>query len=338
MNRATLVELQHQRSYPSITLLLNTTPGHTLSPEQRDAANRLIRVTDERLRQDDVSFTEREHLLRCLEELVDEQADKPATRALAVFVSPDYVATVRLGRHVKERVTIDDTFTTRDLVADLNRTARYRVITVSERKCRVFLGDRQRLVEQRDDQWPMLRDDDQTAPQWSRMLDQLLRDEQAAFPLPTVVAGVRRSVRTIVPSLEPIGFVPGNHDRTSAAELHHVAWPIVSDWLRTDGARAMERLDRARSTNRYAGGIQEIWPLAKEGRIDTVVVEEGFALSARVGEYDEVVPAADPDHPEVNDDIVDDTIEVVLRNGGSAVIVDDGALDGHGRIAAVLRY
>ena len=34
MNRATLAELQHQRSYPSITLLFNTTPGMTLSPDE----------------------------------------------------------------------------------------------------------------------------------------------------------------------------------------------------------------------------------------------------------------------------------------------------------------
>ena len=37
----------------------------------------------------------------------------------------------------------------RDLVADLNRTALYRVVTISERTGRLFIGDRHRLVEQR---------------------------------------------------------------------------------------------------------------------------------------------------------------------------------------------
>ncbi len=32
------------------------------------------------------------------------------------------------------------------------------------------------------------------------------------------------------------------------------------------------------STSRYAGGIHEIWPLANEGRIDTLIVEEDYAV------------------------------------------------------------
>ena len=38
------------------------------------------------------------------------------------------------------------------------------------------------------------------------------------------------------------------------------------------------------------------------------------------------------------DDIVDETIEAVLRHDGTAVIVADGELVDHARIAAVLRY
>jgi hypothetical protein len=35
---------------------------------------------------------------------------------------------------------------------------------------------------------------------------------------------------------------------------------------------------------------------------------------------------------------VDELIEAVLRHGGKAVVVNDGQLETHQRIAAVLRY
>ena len=133
-------------------------------------------------------------------------------------------------------------------------------------------------------------------------------------------------------------MIAGNHDRTSATDLHHAAWPLVSDWLRSDATRALGQLDNALSANRYAGGIHEIWPLAHDGRIDTLVVETDYTLPARIDHNNQLHPAEDPHHPEVNDDIVDDTIETVLHHGGAVIIVNDGTLADHHHIAAILRY
>jgi len=338
MNRATLNELQRQRSYPSITMLLNTTSGSALTCSELDTATRLACQADDRL-DGDVSDALRHHLIARLTELVTEHTGQPATEALALFVSPEYSAAVRLGRSVVERLTIDDTFTTRDLVADLNRTALYRVVTISERTTRLFIGDRQRLVEQRDDTWPLTRGDDHPASAWARDVNHYLRVEHAGLPLPTVTAGVQRSVRKLAPSVaDSIGVISGNHDRTTASDLHSAAWPLVTDWLRTDATRAMLQLDRARSANRYAGGIHEVWPLAHDGRVDTLIVETDYTLPARIDDNNQLHPASDPLHPDVNDDVIDDVIETVLQRGGTAIIVNNDALCDHQRIAAVLRY
>ena len=234
----------------------------------------------------------------------------------------------------------DDTFATRDLVADLNRTAEFCVVTVSDRKVRVLVGDRHRLVERRDARLPLLRDEDEPTGHWRRRIDDDLEILCREDPLPLVVAGVERRVRELSSRLDErlVGVIPGNHDRTGWSELHTMAWPLVVDWLRTDGARALERLDRARSVFRYAAGIDEVFPLATEGRIELIVAEDGFAPSVRLGPQGRLDPADDPEHPEVVDDIVADTIELVLRYGGESVIVPDGVLGEHGRVAAVLRY
>ena len=41
---------------------------------------------------------------------------------------------------------------------------------------------------------------------------------------------------------------------------------------------------------------------------------------------------------DVNDDIIDDTIETVLQHGGTTIIVNNGILQQHQHIAAILRY
>jgi hypothetical protein len=339
MNRALLAELQRQRTYPSITVLVNTTPRRAMSATELASARELAARAERRLA-GDVDERLAEWLLRELRALIDaESLSELNAHAIAFCVSPEYAAAVRLGRKVGERVVIDYTFATRDLVADLNRTALYRVVTISERKARLLLGDRARLVEERNATWPMIRDTE-SASTWARQLAQRLAVEHAELRLPTVIAGVDRTVRRsfVTDALDTIGLLPGNHDRTSWADLHNAAWPLVADWLRADHVRALEALARARSTRRYAGGLDEIWPLAAEGRVDTLVVEEGYAVAARVDGDGRIQRADDPEAPDVIDDIVDELIEAVLLRDGRAVIVGDGALDAHDRVAAVLRY
>jgi Bacterial archaeo-eukaryotic release factor family 3 len=338
MNHALLTQLQRLRSYPSVTVLVNTTPRQPLNETERKTLETFVSATNRRL-EGDVPLFVRRRVVERLEELVTEIVHDPASHALALCVSPDYSGVVRLGRAVEERVIVDDTFATRDLVADLNRTAHYRVITISDSKTRLLVGDRQRLLEERSEGWPRERAEGQNTAAWTKTVMQALQVEHQRHPLPTVVAGVERSVRRTLAlaELPAIGLVAGNHDRTGWSDLHSLSWPLVTDWLRADGKRAMEQLDGARSTRLYAGGVHELWPLAREGRIDLVVVEETYSVAARIlGETLE--PTNDVEAPDVVDDVVDELIEAVLRHGGKAVIVNDDHLADHQRIAAVLRY
>ncbi len=383
MNSALLADLQRQRSYPSITLLLNTSPGAGLSSEELAAANTMIREVDRRLT-GDVDNNMRATLTQSLAKLLHEQAEQPSTEALVLCVAADHSVAVRLGQSVEERVAIDETFATRDLVADLNRTAVYRVVTVSEQMTRVFLGDRTRVVEERNAIWPLVRTDEQSLVAWNRSVLHHLRNEHATFPLPTVIGGVVRSVRSLVgetrssstPSsysssskssssqvptgsvprgpaavgssfrlsdcFDAVGFFHGNQDRSNWSDLHRAAWPLVSDWLRTESNRALFRLEQAKSSTRYAGGIDEIWPLAKDGRVELLVVEESFSLAVRIDEHQQLLRAPDHDAPDVVDDIIDEVIEEVLLQSGQVVFVADGSLatstGSDHRIGAILRF
>jgi len=338
MNHALLSELQRQTAYPSVTLLLNTKQGSSLSSDDRVALAGLADRADRRLI-GDVPDDTRQAVIDKLRELIESSSHEPATRSVAVFASPWYSAVVRIGEQVRDRVVVDNTFATRDLVADTQRTAIFQVITVSERVSRLLIGDRTRLVEEKNDRWPLLRDDTQTNGAWSRAVLEAITSEGSTHPIPTVVAGTQPVTRHILNTrgVEIVGVVRGNHDHTGWVQLHTEAWPLVCDWLRAGDTHAFDRLDAARSARRYAGGIDEVWDLANDSRVELLVVERGYEYPARL-RGGRLVVAADVEAPEVIDDAVDELIELVLKQRGRAVIVDDDMLSDHGRVAAVLRY
>jgi Bacterial archaeo-eukaryotic release factor family 3 len=338
MHRALLHELQRQTGYPSVTVLVNTTPGEWFDDATSATIDRLIDDAARRLL-GDVPDDVREHVIGALRRLQLEEATGEGGEAIALCASPTYDAAVRLGRPVIERVVVDETFATRDLVADLHRTATFRVITVSEHVVRMLYGNERRLAESVDEQWPLVREEDQTVASWTRAVVHALRAEQRRHPVPTVVAGVERSVRRALGAaeLDAIGVVPGNHDRSGWSELHRAAWPMVAEWVEGEQLKALDRLDTARSQRRFAAGVDEVWTMAMEGRLELVVVEDTYAVAARVLDR-HLQPADQVEDPDVVDDVVDEIIEAVMRHGGGAVIVPDGRLAEHERIAAVARY
>ena len=338
MNRLLLQDLQRRRSFPSVTVLLNARPGASLDPADVARLDRLVAQAAHRVAAE-APGPVGDEVVDQLRRLAVEQLDGPPPVAFALCASPEIAVVVRLGQEVRERVVVDDTFATRDLVADLARSARYRVVAVSEQKVRMFLGDRRRLVEVLDDRWPLLREEGQRPTSWAREVFDQLRLDHAELPLPAVVAGVERSVRRlgVDGAVMVVGEVPGNHDRTSASELHALTWPEVDRYLEVDRVRALARLDEARSSRRFAGGIDEVWSLANDGRVDLVLVEESFEVSAHLDPEHQLLQAHQLGRAVV-DDIVDDTIEAVLLRGGRAVLVPDDQLAEHDHIAAVLRY
>lgn len=333
----TLRELQALRVYPSVTLLFNTTSGKQPSEAELTRATQLLADADRRLTEE-VSDGTRLEIVSRAHALLHEVGKLAASDSVALFVSPDHASHAQLGKPVKERVIIDDTFATRDLVADAGNTADYRLFTFSEQVARLFLGDRSGLREVKDETWPILRDPDLSDQLWNRTVFKFVEKVETEASLPTVVAGVEQSVRQVfTDNGSTVGVISGNRDRATASVLHGLAWPFVALWLRRKETEALIRLHEADSKLLVARGIDDVWMAANGGRVQLLVVEEGYELSGRVTSgYLEITE--DREAPHVVDDVADDLIETVLAKGGRVVVMSDGALSEYGRVAAVLRY
>ncbi|GIV71214.1 AOC03_06830 family ribosome hibernation factor [Caldilinea sp.] len=361
MNRQDISLLQQISGYPAVTI---TMPTHRTSPENKQDPIRLrnlVKQATERLLSE-FSRREVEPILGRLEHLASSVDFRHALDGLALFVHRDFARSITLPFTLKERVVIDETFFTRDLVFAMNRTPRYWVLVLSEKPTRLFEATRDDLLEIQGGGFPMVHEGpggeaplpggfgvkrshirDEAHRQFFRKVDEALKPFMNGDPLPLAVVGVDRYLAFFdeVSSHKDaiIARVQGSHDKTSAHELGKLVWPAVKEALAEERRKVLEELDKAVGEQKYVSTIGEVWRLAQEGRGRLLLVEEDFHYPAVVDESGMILsPAEDPEAPGVIDDAVDEIIETVLAKQGRVVFVENGQLAEHQRIALILRY
>lgn len=361
MNRHDIQLLQGTRAYPSLSI---TMPTHRTAPESRQdpirLRNLITQATDRLL--GEFSRRELEPLLTRLDGLASAINWRSTLDGLALYVNRDMARSFVLPFSLAERVVVDETFFTRDLVYALNHSPRYWVLALSEKPTRLFEGLREDLVEITDHGFPMVHEGpggatelpggfgvrksayrDERHRQFFRQVDAALAKVMATDRLPLAVVGVDRFI-AFFKEVTAHGDVllttlTGSHDRTMPHELGRLVWPLVQANLADRRRKALDALNAAVGAQRFASTLGEVWRMAQDGRGRLLLVEEDYHAPALVDESRRHLTLVDdPTTPGAIDDAVDDAIEAVLSRGGEVVFVDNGALDKHGRIALILRY
>ena len=364
MNRHDVQLLQSITGYPALTITL---PTHRTSPDNRQDPIRvknLVSEASDRLLQE---FSKREidPLLGRLETLAAEVDYRYALDGLAMFVNQDFAHKYYLPFTLPERVVVDQSFLTRDLVFALNRTPRYWVLVLSEQPTRLYEGTRDTLVEVTGEGFPMTHEGpggatalpggfgvnvsairDERHRQFFRAVDSALGAYLADDPLPLAVVGVDR-YQAFFDELSAhkdavVARLNGSHDKTSPAELAKLVWPLVEAGLAAERQGYLAVLEQAVGEQRVAATVGEVWRLAHEGRGRLLLVEENFHAAGQLDETGtHLLPVDDPGGstaPGLIEDAVDDIIETVLSKGGKVRFMPDGQLEAFQRIALVLRY
>ena len=360
MNLHDVHELQDVHTYPCLTITL---PTHRTSPDNKQDPIRVKNLVTEGTNRLLGEFPKREvaPLIDRLNTLVDTIDYKYTLDGLLLVVNRDMAREYVLPFTLNERVVVDETFFTRDLVHALNRTRRYWVVALSEQATRLFAATREDLEAITTGGFPMrhtgpggdeplppgvgintsaYRDDRHR--QFFREVDSAFRAFMAEDPLPLAVVGVDRYLaffREVSPAIEIIATLPGNVDHLSAHDLGRQIWPTVSAGFTARRREVLQHLEAAAGPLRVGSTLGEVWHLAGLGQGKVLVVEEGFHQPARINEWGQLdLNVDDPTAPDVMDDAVDEVIATVLDKGGQVVFVGDGELALHNRIALLLRY
>lgn len=360
MNRQDLVQLGADRSYPAVSIL---TPTHRHLPENRQDPIRVRNLVAEATRLVEAELGKRDAapIVDRMNAAVAEIDVEHTLDGLAIFVTADEQHTFVLPYPVPERVVIDSSFATRDLVYALNRTSRYLVLVLSERSTRLYRATIDDLREVTTNGFPMefaLPEGATAEPkdfgqrtsatrnerhrQFFRQVDAALTEVLAGEQLPIITVGVDRfqsffaEVSSHTAAL--VGRVDGSHDRTPAHELAKLVHPVAEAHFAAQRAADLDQLEWAIGARRFAAGVDEVRTLAEAGRGKHLLVEKGFRVRARIVD-DHVVPVEDDAVGEdVVADVVDEIVETVLAAGGTVTFVDDDALAAHQRIALVTRF
>ncbi len=329
--------LQSLRDDPSVSLLATTTPAVRMTDADGRTLQRLAAEARARLARDGAPA----ELADALDALVADARTGPTGAAIALYVNRALRQTVRLPLPVTDRVVVDPTFATRDLVRTLHRIPRHLVLLLSERDARLLEGGAGTLRPPARSPFPLTADDD-AGDAFLRRVDRALGTHLRLHPAPLVLVGGHRVVgrfrRLSRNTGRLAGTVPGNLTTAPATVLVPRIREVLETYLLSRQDEALAHLDRRRSRHAVVEGIDAAWLAARRERPEMLAVEEGFGLAARLSaDGDFLVPAEDVEHPDVVDDVVDELVETVLLRGGWVAFVADGALADAGRVALTLR-
>jgi hypothetical protein len=332
-----VVLLQSVRDDPCVSLLATTTPAPRMTEADARTLQRLAGEAGARLARDGAPA----ELAGALDDLVAAASAEPTGAAIAFYVNRALRQVVRLPVPVPDRVVVDPTFATRDLVRALHRIPRHVVLLLSETDARLLEGVAGTLRPPPRSPFPLTADDD-GGDAFLRRVDRSLGTYLRLHPAPLVLVGGQRVVgrfrRMSRNTGRLAGTVSGNLTRAPLSVLVPRIHEVLDTYLLSRQDEALDHLDRRRSRNAVVEGLPAAWLAARRERPEMLAVEEGFTLAARLSpDGDFLVPADDVEHPDVVDDVVDELIETVLLRGGWVAFVADGALADAGRVALTLR-
>ncbi len=355
MEKNLVNELLTFKQYPCVSIFLPTSrPPHDTHKDRLMLKN-LYKETEERL----LKELRRRDVKKLLDRLnkVTETIDlRENLDGIGIFVNNDYSKLVRFPFPVKERVIIDDTFATRDIIRAVNRSTSYYTLSLSMKYARLFECYRDQFLEIDTAGFPA--ENPAETEREEPLSDEMKNNYSINFfkqvdnnflsfynqnPKPLALIGIIKNLgyyrKIAEKSNAIIAEINGNHDETPPEGIAKIVWPAVREETLKNRRRMLDKMQDAIDNLKFASGLDEVWRLANEGRGATLFVEEGYYQPVKFNEEGtSFVPVEDYREPGTVDDLVDEIVEQVISTGGEVVFPENGTLSQYERIAMILKY
>ena len=361
MNIEEIHEIQSDNSYPCVSILLET---HRTFPDNKTDSIRLKNLVNDAKERLKNEFRESEvsGIIDGIDEIVSDIDYNYLLNGMAIFVSKNTRKRIDLPFKVDDRVVINKTFATKDLVYIYNRSPRYIALLLSEQPTRLFKGYRDSLVEVENSRFPKTYEGpgvteelpdgkginksgylDDMMRSFFRQVDKSLTDVLKAEKLTIALLGVERNVsyfKHVSENFDKVIAVKhGSYDKLSAHEISKLIWPEVERSLAVKRRDLLAMLENSKKDNKFAAGLNELWKLGLEGRIQTIFVDKDYDPAAVLDDNGlKVLDNGEKDVPGVMDDVVDELVETVINKSGDVVFFEKDDLSKYDRVAAILRF
>lgn len=353
-----LKELKDIISESCVTIILNT---HRTSPDNKKDSltlKNLIKEAEERLFADEKK-RDAKQLVERLKDLESQIDHNHNLESLILFLNEDVAEYTRLPIAVENRVVIDHTFATRDLVRALHFEANYYVLVLSQQKVRLIEAFNDKFVAETGTPFPIentqfystnkaelsnVSKQTNLVAEFFNRVDKEVNKVRKENPLPvlicTEVSNYHEYLK-IADEKQSIFDTYLNKNRVDekAHAIVTEAWAIVKDYTVEKNNARKQELKTAVSQNKFLSDTNEIWQAIKQGRVQTIFIEQDNFQPA-LWENDQIQYVSDNlrDRKEIVDDIYDELIELNMNYGGDVVFLPKGELSEFNGFGAITRY
>lgn len=354
----TLKKLKNISSENCITIIMNS---HRTKPDYLKDELILknhIKEVETRLLAD-TTKKDATQLIEKLHALAGQMDHSHNLDSLMLFVNHDIAEYTRLAIKVVDRVIIDDTFATRDLIRSIHAESHYYVLVLSQEKARLIEALNDQVVKEFKRDFPIEnkefftrnKTENAVASRHSNLIAEFFNQVDKAVnairkenPLPVLICTVEENYPEylkIADQKESIYTSFLNKNRMAEKDhaiISEASKIVEAHMVKKNNDRKAELL-KAVSENKFLSDTNEIWKAISEGKVQTLFIEQGLFQPA-VLENDEIVYVSEDHRTDkgVIDDVFDEMIELNMNFGGDVVFLPKGELDKFNGFGAVTRY
>ncbi len=371
MSISDLQQLASEKGKICISILLPT-DRHTRERQQNPTI--VLKAIQKAKALVDSSGAEKETITMLVSKLaaIEKQIDYLRLQeGLGIFISENVSSAIPFPITVKEKIIVEKKFALHDLFYLAQFIQPYYLLAISKKRVPLYRGEGRHLQEIRNDDFPTYYKDDyeyaypslgsSTGPglknvegdksivaegrqitfikQVDRTLQKYLKSS-----MPLIVAGVDEELANFshatLHSRNIIGSIKGNYAVDALHLLSEIAWRKVNEHILKSHDAIIKKLDEDIGNKMAIDGVRDVWATAKLGKGLTLLVEKDYHAVGYVDPSNEVKLYLNPPlmKHQVITDAVEEIISTVIEKKGDVVVVENGMLEEHERIALLLRY
>ena len=352
----TLEKLKNISSDCCVTIILQT--HRTIPDNEKDpiVLKNLIKEAEKRLLKDYPEDSVKNIIARVnkLAEDIDHRHNK---ESLILFVNENVAEYIRLPLTVENRVVIDKTFATRDLVRALHREISYYILLLGRNKARLIEAFNDKVVDEVDIGFPMINTDlnpvqrseaalgsrqTNLAREFFNRVDKQLNEVQKENPLPVIICTDESNYSSFLKAYggkeSIVGKLFGNQMNEKPHHVVEAAWPVMEKLVKEKNNQRLAELKKAVNSRNVLMDFNEIWQAVNNGNGKTLFVKQDYFQPAKFeNNHIELVSPENAAHATI-DDIIDEMIEKNLQYKGGTVFIKGNELEKFNGLVLVTKY
>lgn len=267
-------------------------------------------------------------------------------KSIAIYVSPVFEKVMYLNMAVKETITVNESFSIRDIVYAKHDEPACLILVLSEKRSTLYEGSLASLTkiktngigdmpdrnlglsvtENNTDHFALL------SKQFLKHTDDGLSIILSAMPLPVLALG-RKQVLELFKTITVNGnsfveCIEHNQGRVEEKELFNLVLPYIQDWEKIKTRHLYHQLEKAAKESRLVNGIAAIQKSISHNRGRLLVFGRSLLEHPEILEKDDHALTGIFNKFSCVKHTFDEIIGHVLENGGNIEMVDDDVLGG----------